>query len=189
MEPEESIRIIQTMIETSRKKISDGSKHFLLWGWAVFLSALAQYILIRLHVSNSFLVWLSMLLAAVIAYLMGRKDKKQATVKTFSGDAVSKLWFSMTFGFLLLAYYQTNGRGNSIPLFILLYGIGILATGKILEFTPFVMGGMSCFILSFIGMNLDNDETQLLLLALAVLVSYIIPGHLLKAAYKKQSGQ
>lgn len=189
MEPEESITIIQSMIERSKQKISNSSKHFLLWGWAVFLSALGQYFWTKLHYPNGFLIWLSMPLAAVVALIMGINDKKTQTVSTYTQDAIRKLWWSMTLGFILLAYYQLNGHGNSIPIFIMLYGIGILTTGNLLEFKPLIIGGSLCFIISLIGMRMENDLNQLLLLALAVLVSYIIPGYLLRAAYKNERNQ
>ncbi|MBK9329332.1 MAG: hypothetical protein IPM95_08475 [Sphingobacteriales bacterium] len=187
MKPEESLDIIQNMIETSKKKISDSSKHYLLWGWAVFLSAIAQYIMIKMHYPGSTLVWLSMPLTGIIAYLIGRAEHKKAKVITFAGEAIKKLWLSMTIGFILLAYYQVGGHGNSIPIFILLYGIGILTTGSILSFKPLIAGGIACFIISFIGMQIGYSAYQLLLLALAALVSYLIPGYLLRAESKKAS--
>jgi hypothetical protein len=187
MKPEESMSIIQSMIETSKQTISDGSKYYLLWGWAVFISAIIHFIMIKMHYPGGMLVWLSMPATAVIALLIGMRDKKTQRVKTYTGDALSKLWLSLTFGFILLTYFQLNGHGNSIPLFILLYGIGILTTGNILQFNPMILGGISCFIISVIGMRMDNNANQLILLAAAILVSYIIPGYMLKAACKKQS--
>lgn len=187
MKPEESLAIIQHMIDTSKKNISDGSKHYLLWGWAVFLSALTQYILLKMHYPGSVLVWLSMPLTSVAAYIIGRSEHKKAKVQTFTGEAIRKLWLSMTIGFILLAYYQVGGHGNSIPIFILLYGIGILTTGNILSFKPLIWGGMACFVLSFIGMRIGYSAEQLLLLALAAFVSYLIPGYLLRAAFKNQA--
>lgn len=187
MKAEESMLIIQRMIETSKQNISDGSKYYLLWGWAVFISALIHFFMIKMHYPGGMLVWLSMPAMGIITFLIGIRDGKNKRVRTYTEEAIGKLWFSLTFGFIALTFYQLNGHGNSIPIFILLYGVGILTTGNIIKFTPLIIGGIACFGISITGMLLQNNENQLVLLAIAVFVSYIIPGHLLRHSFKKHA--
>ena len=72
-----------------------------------------------------------------------------------------------------------------MPTIILLYAIGTFVTGKIIDFKPLVIGGSICFLLSIV-IAFIKDENQLLIIATAILISYIIPGFLLKKEYKNQ---
>jgi hypothetical protein len=44
--PEESLKLIHSMIETTRNLISDKSPYFLIWGWAVMIGCFLQYYLL-----------------------------------------------------------------------------------------------------------------------------------------------
>jgi hypothetical protein len=56
--------------------------------------------------------------------------------------------------------------------------LGTFISGKLLKFTPLVVGGIINWILACIAGYLHYDY-QMLLTAVAILTSYIIPGHLL----------
>ena len=45
--PEESLQVIQTMIEKTKSKVVDNSFYFLLWGWLVFIASIGQFIVDR----------------------------------------------------------------------------------------------------------------------------------------------
>jgi hypothetical protein len=64
---------------------------------------------------------------------------------------------------------------------VLLYGMGTFVSGRLLKFKPLVIGGVIawlCGILSF-GQPFD---IQLLILMVAIVASYIVPGHLLASS-------
>jgi hypothetical protein len=72
------------------------------------------------------------------------------------------------------------GWGNNIfPFFIMLYGLGTFVSGKLLQFTPLVIGAIVAWVLAIVAAYLPN-EYQLLCGAGAIMVSYIIPAHLLR---------
>ena len=77
-----------------------------------------------------------------------------------------------------------TGILNTYPIFVLLYGIGTFATGRIIKFTPLIIGGALCFVLAVVSAY-QSFSNQLIIIALAILVSYIIPGHLLYNKYQK----
>lgn len=70
-----------------------------------------------------------------------------------------------------------------MPVFILLYALGTFITGRFIQFKPLIIGGAACFVISLFSFLLDGSE-QLLMVALAILFSYLIPGHMLKSHYK-----
>jgi hypothetical protein len=99
--PEESLKVIQTMISQTKNSVADKSFYFLLWGWLVFI------------------------------------------------------------------------------------GATLLLTGRLLKFAPLVWGAVACWGLAILTTYVNTD-TNILLMAVAILISYIIPGHLLRKAYKRQ---
>ncbi|WMN07407.1 hypothetical protein QYS48_28665 [Marivirga arenosa] len=76
---EESLNIISQMVNTTRYNISEDKIIYLMWGYAVALSAITQYILqYQLNVEMAWLVWLTMPIAGVVnGIYFGRKRKRQ----------------------------------------------------------------------------------------------------------------
>jgi hypothetical protein len=44
LSPQQSIDLIQSMIDKTKNTVADGSVFFLLWGWVVFIACILQYI-------------------------------------------------------------------------------------------------------------------------------------------------
>ena len=67
---------------------------------------------------------------------------------------------------------------------MMVYGFWLFISGGALKFKPLIIGGVINWVLAafsfFIGF-----EQQLITLALAVLLGYIIPGHMLKNKFSK----
>lgn len=41
--PEQSIRLIQSMIDRTRQNVFENSRYFLLWGWCSFAASIGQF--------------------------------------------------------------------------------------------------------------------------------------------------
>jgi hypothetical protein len=67
---------------------------------------------------------------------------------------------------------------------MVLYGMGLFLSGGALQFKPLIYGGIFCWLCAIAGFEMQNIYL-LLILALAVLGGYIIPGYLLKMNNKK----
>jgi hypothetical protein len=65
-----------------------------------------------------------------------------------------------------------------------LYGLGTFISGGILKFKPLVFGGIASFVLValtvFIPALSESFNGALLMLAASIIVSYLIPGYMLK---------
>ncbi len=182
MEAQESLAIIEQMIANSKKNFKRSAKYFLLWGWGVFLTMLAQYILLALALPHTYYVWITMPVCAVITVLLSIRDRKQEKVRTYTGDAMSSLWTSMGFAFIILTFIAAKNNDINVPPVILIfYGIGTFTSGRLLEFKPLVIGGLFAFAMSIVS-AFTEGSVQFLILAIALFVSYIIPGHLLLKA-------
>jgi hypothetical protein len=57
-------------------------------------------------------------------------------------------------------------------------------SGVILQFRPLIVGGACCWLLS-VGATFIPYDYQLLMLAAAMIVAWIIPGYLMRIKYRK----
>ena len=181
---QESLVIIQQMMNKTKEQLFDNSNLFLLWGFAAFICTVTQYFLIKTNIQNSEAVWIAMPIIAVIHIYIVIKQRNKIKVQTYNGNAISALWTAIGFAFISIVFFASQ-KINILPTIILLYAIGTFVTGKIIDFKPLVIGGSICFLLSIV-IAFIKDENQLLIMAAAILISYIIPGFLLKKEYKNQ---
>jgi hypothetical protein len=188
LSPQESLRLITSMIENTKHSISDNSHFFLLWGWATLVGCLLQYYLFAIaKYPHHYLAWLVTPVALLLHVIFIFKYRKNERVKTFIGEANSYVWMIIGVAYIALAFVFTKiGWQYCFPFYILLYGIGTYISGGLLKFTPMKLGGATCLILVVVAPHLEYP-TQILLAAFAILISYIIPGHLLRNRYRKTS--
>jgi hypothetical protein len=184
--PEESLVIIQNMIAKARSNMGDNSKYFLLWGWATFAGFVGQFLLKHIaKYHHHYLVWLVTIPLVFVSLVMGRRQKKIAAATTYTQDSMKQLWLGMGISFFVLCIiFSRMGWGNNIyPIFMLMYGLGTFISGKLLQFTPLVLGGCAAWLLAVVATFATYDY-QMLLAAAAIMASYIIPAYILR---KKQA--
>ncbi len=186
MENEKQLQLIEEMITTAKGNLKDGNIFYLIWGWLVLVAALLNYYLLNFtDYPNHWIGWPTLMtLGAIISIIVGFKMEKKRTVKTYVDRAIGYLWigFGATLLVLIISMQQL-GVLKTYPILILLYGLGTFVSGGILKFKPLIIGGVLCWIIGALAVY-ANFSQQLLLISLAVIVSYIIPGHLLGAKPK-----
>jgi hypothetical protein len=181
--PQQSLQLIQSMIERTKTNIRENSFYFLLWGWLTFGAVLTQFFLkVVLQYRHHYLVWLITIVALIITLIHGNKQSKKTGYKTYLGESMGYLWMGIGIGFFILTIIISAGIGwlHAWPFFILFYGLGTFISGKIIQFKPLVVGGIVCWVLAVICVFVPYDY-QLLIAAAAILCSYIIPGHLIQS--------
>jgi hypothetical protein len=185
--PEQSLRLISEMINKTRQNISDNTKYFLLWGWLTVAAITGQYILkVLVRYERHYLVWFVLFLGVAISVFWGMRDGKKVRVKTYVDESMKYLWSGMGISFFVLSMlFIKIGYQYCYPFFILMYGLGTFISGKILQFKPFVVGGMLAWVLSMVAVLFSFDK-QMLFAVVALLVSYIIPAHLFRIHQQKQ---
>lgn len=184
--PEESLKLIQNMIAKTRRDFGDNSRHFLLWGWTTFIAFTGQFILKNLlQYPKHYLVWWLIVPAIFISAYMGMQQNKIRKASTYIGDSMKHLWTGMGISFFVISMiFSRMGWGSNIfPFFILLYGLGTFVSGRLLQFTPLVVGGIIAWVLSITSTFFTYDY-QMLLGAAAILFSYIIPAYILRKKNK-----
>ncbi len=185
---EDSLRLIQSMIERTRKQFSDQSHYFLLWGWSALLACVAQYILkVVYEYPRHYNVWWITVVCMVITVYFYRKDRKRSAVRTYINDNLTSIWSGLGLAFFVLSMiFVRFGFMYCFPFFISLYGAGAFISGRVLQFPPLTWGGITGFLLAIAAVWFPFDM-QILFAAAALLACYIIPGHLLRIRHGQSS--
>jgi hypothetical protein len=181
--PQESLRLIQSMITKTKQDISDKSIYFLVWGWITFIAFTAEFILKHIYqYEKHYQVWWLVVVGVAFSVWYGKKEGKNRTVQTYIGDSIKYLWIGMGIAYFVLSMILSRSGWDKtvFPFYILLYGLGTFISGSILQFRPLVIGGIIAFGLA-IGAAYIEYDYQMLFGAAAILVSYIIPAYMLRA--------
>lgn len=188
--PEESLQLIQSMITKTKDAVAVDSFYLLFWGWLVFVCCAAEYIMMVYfkYPYHSF-VWFTMPLGGIVSAVYSTRQARKRTSTTYIEEALGFLWIAIGMSFFVMVFINVISEAwkTAFTYYILLYGIGTFVSGKLIRFQPLVIGGILNFILAAVSIKF-NFANQLLIGALAILISYIIPGHLLRIRYhsKKQ---
>lgn len=188
--PQQSLSVIQSMIDTARNQFSENGHLYLLWGWVVFACSITQFVLLYyFDYPYHYMVWMLTWGAFIYQTIYLVRTKRRVRVKTYADRLVGFVW--MVFVILMFLFGFLFGRelGDQYykmisPGFLALYGMPTFLSGVILRFRPLIAGGICCWILSMISSYIAYDY-QLLLLSVAMIVAWIIPGYLLRMKYKK----
>lgn len=188
----ESLQIIQNMINTAKNQFSENGFMYLLWGWAIFILSITQFVLKYFfqeprHYLVWFLVWIVLIVQAFYIW----KKRKAVRVKTYTEEILKYVWICFVIVMFLLSFVLSSALGENYdrlmnPILLVAYGIPTFLSGFILRFQPLVIGGIGCWALSIIATFLPYDF-RILMLSLAVVIAWIIPGYLLRAKFKREN--
>lgn len=192
-DPKESLLLIESMINRAKDKFAEDGSMYLLWGWVVFICSLTQFVLMHFFkYPYHYIVWFASWIILIYQFVYIRKKLKRRRVRTYTGYILGYVWLTFVIVIFLLAFLigrLTEGDYyiHISPILLTIYGIPIFLSGIILRFRPLVIGGIGCWILSIAAMLIENYDYQFLLIPLAMIIAWIIPGYLLRAKYKLQS--
>ncbi|HEV8507350.1 MAG TPA: hypothetical protein VGQ53_18190 [Chitinophagaceae bacterium] len=192
-DPKQSLLLIESMINRAKDKFAEDGSMYLLWGWVVFVCSLTQFVLMHFYkYPYHYVVWFASWIIVIYQLVYIRKRIKRRRVRTYTGYILGYVWLTFVIVIFLLAFLigrLTEGDyyTHISPILLTIYGIPIFLSGIILRFKPLVVGGIGCWILSIAAMLIDNYDYQFLLIPLAMIIAWIIPGYLLRAKYKLQS--
>jgi len=176
MSTERSLEIITLMIKESKETYKHHNFYFLLWGWLMISSSLAEYYLLSIDYEFHFLPWaVFSILGGIVSGIKGSRDKMKHS--TFADKIISYTWlgFVITMMITLIAVVPSNPN----PFVLLLAGLATFITGGITQFKGFIIGGIVFWIAAIVSFQLDL-QSSLLVYALAMFLGYIVPGYLLK---------
>jgi hypothetical protein len=188
MSHEESLAVIQSMIDTARNNVAEDGFHLLLWGTLVILCSIINYLLLYMNMENiAALPWMIMPVIGVpIALWYERKVKIVGHVKTHLDMHVAYMWWAYSITLFLVIYYSVSKELSPVPFILMITGMVTFATGLMLRFRPLIIGGVIFWICTVISFYLPVLY-HLLLEAVSIFLGYIIPGLLLRKLAKESN--
>jgi len=181
----QSFDIIQKMINTVKSEIDDNSFYNLLWGWLVFAASLGHFLLLRSGYAYPFITWALMPAGGIVTALYAAKHERQKKVRTYLDDLMKYVLIAFLVSLGLVLFFMSRLQLNTYPMVMMVYGIWLFISGGTIRFRPLMIGGIINWLLSIVAFFV-SFEAQLLLLAVAVLSGYILPGYLFRAKYKQR---
>jgi hypothetical protein len=179
-----SLKIIAEAIENAKSNFKDNGFFYLLWGWLVLCASLLEYGLLQFtSTPYHWLGWpIMMTVGGIVSGVYGYRLGKKATVKTIIDTSMIYLWSGFLISLLIIIVIGIINHTSWLmlnPLIIVLYGLGTFVSGGILKFKPLIVGGILAWLIAIVTF-FTKSEVQLLLMAAAIIVSYLVPGYMLK---------
>lgn len=184
---QQSLQVIQDMIENTKAKFQDNGFFYLLWGWLVLIASASHFIMMQLGIEYFWLAWpITMIAGGVTSGIVGYRMGKKAQVKTIFDTTIVSLWyaFTITLFIILLAAGAGKISWSMANVFIIaLYGLGTFISGKMMQFNPLIFGGIFSWVLACVGIFLPAIYSMPLV-SVSIIVAYLIPGYILKSRAK-----
>ena len=185
MTEQESLDLIRDMISRAREEVKDDGTLYLVWGWLVLTAALVHYGLWDLAGPGpAAWVWPLVLLPGLgyTGWWIRQKMKQPHAGKSWGGYGMQLVWTALGAVFLILTGIGFTGLisfQHLYPMYLCLYGIGTFVSGGLLRAWPLQAGALVSWLLATLAAMAGGKE-QLLLLAAAMLFTYLIPGYWLR---------
>jgi hypothetical protein len=206
---QESLRLIQQMINKAKNSYHDTGIGPILWGSVISLCSLVTFFQIKYQFSLPFDIWLLTLIAIVPQVFIAIKEGRNSKVKGYDDKIMDTVWICFGISIFLLIFINANivSRLNpvfqtyidvkgsrpefnyssfSTSFFLLLYGIPTIITGTCRNMKPMLFGGIICWICCVISVY-TKVEWDMLLTALAAISAWLIPGIMIRSKFLKNS--
>jgi hypothetical protein len=121
-----------------------------------------------------------------------RRRHRGRRVKTYTGYILGYVWLTFVIVIFMLAFLVGRLTGGDYyyhinPILLTVYGMPIFLSGIILRFRALVIGGIGCWVLAVVATLINEYDYQFLLIPVAMVIAWIIPGYLLRAKYRRDA--
>jgi hypothetical protein len=185
-----SLEIIQQMINQAKTNISDNGIGWLLWGTMIFLASLSTYFFIYTNTENIYWGWNIFGLFTIVALGYDIFKPQQKKVRTYVDDLLRlvDIGFTISLFTVIFAINVAVSANSGFGFFLMIFAFMMLIKGGAVQSKPLIIGAAVNWA-GAIAMFLNKDfKYDMLIMAGAVLIGYIIPGLLLWMKYRKSNG-
>ncbi len=178
--PNESLVVIQEMIEIEKMRFGENGFIYRFWGWLVVAAALAQFVLLKLEFYNyHYFPWFLMIFGGIYTGIYYGKKKDKASLP-ISGKALGYTWIIISIAIFGVAFFMAEKAGGWL-LFIILsqIAVGTVVSGALLNFRVLIIGGFICMAMAFVSIFTPYEYWSLLTIV-AIVASDLVPGYMLK---------
>ncbi|ULQ56370.1 hypothetical protein KJS94_17100 [Flavihumibacter rivuli] len=199
MTEEQSLELIQQMIQAARDEHNDNGFGWRLWGWILFIASFGTFLSLEFNWKGSFWLWNAVLpVGVVLMILSGIFRKKRHRNLTYARSLLDKMgvgFFASLFATILgiNLFFTSEASPDNVEFwgfFYILYAFWMYIHGSALKFRPLIFGAILNWIAGIAMFRITDMKFDMLLGAMAILFGYLIPGYLLyfqsRAAQKKK---
>jgi uncharacterized membrane protein len=184
----ESLQLIDSMIKKARNRFSENGHLYLVWGWAIFIITLLQYVVIRMQwMAQPNMLWMLTFLPWIYMMIYLNKKNRTAGVRTYTEEIAGMVWLAFVCMMFVSAFVLGQVKAFTLvyPVTLILYGMPTFISGYIIRFKPLMAGGIGCWVLAIVC-SMTPVEYQILFLTAAVLLAWIIPGYLMRQKHQTE---
>ncbi len=191
LQAKDEIRLIQEMIERTKKITAGSWMFFLVWGIVVILGIGGMYALVSIEKFSW--IWLNwvvfMGIGVIFSIVYGKKFEKLEGARTYANIATNHVCFACGMAFILVSFIFPLLKLYSwglIPVLIsMVAGILVFTLGGIFEWNLLKWCGLIWW-LGAVGMIFVHENYRALLVIPLLLIGYIMPALVLRSMYQKQ---
>ena len=191
MTPEESIQFIRKSITNSRKNLKENGFYYLFWGWLLTFASVTNYFLIRyLHAREMYeqifiassIAWgIFVAVGFIIMFFYKSKTGNRNLIITHLDRVLTTLWLSAGVIFVLIILFCYYDESYPTPYILAITGMATFISGMVVRFSPLIAGGVLFAVISIVSIFIPG-LSQPLLVAIALVLGFLIPGYLLKTS-------
>lgn len=182
---QESFELIDRMIHEGKNYFDESGVSSIIGGFSVLICSLLSFAIAK-GISFPFNPFYLLVPAFVAQVLFWRKGEKQKTAKTFTDEAIDQVWGGFYLSvFVVVMAGIFSGRGYMIiSVCLFLFAIASFCTGMIAKFRYHIFASAVCWVLAAASFFLQGENSYLLL-AVAAIIIWIVPGFMMNAYLKK----
>lgn len=203
---QESLLIIQQMINRAKNNFVDTGIGPMLWGAVITICSLVQAAKIYYDLELPFDIWLLALFALIPQVFISIKERKERKAKGWDDDILSYVW--TCFGIAVFVVNFINNRvsselapaieayraaGHQIQsswsfascFLLLVFGFPTIITGAARKQRWMLAGGIFCWVSAIVA-AFTPTYVDFLLMAFAAALSWLIPGMMIRKKYAAQ---
>ncbi len=186
----DSLQLIEGMISKAQNRFNENGHLYLLWGWTIVICSSVSFISVYFKNNYGNLMYIWMLTWVVLIYqaIYLARRKKRESVKTYTSEINGYVWmvFAIMGALFSLVMFRKGHPELLNTVILILYGMPTFLSGIILKFFPLRIGAFCCWLLAVLSVFIPAEFT-FLLLTLAVVAAWIIPGYLLRSRFKNEN--
>lgn len=178
--PEESVQIINKMMQLTRTSIKENYWYYLFFGTLVIIASIGHLIFLKMGYPQGNAIWMLLVLGGIVTAIKSARDKSKNSVQS---TQFGLIWLSAAFTYVTLVIGISKIGPEAMllinPVVFSLAGGATFLSGTMMKFKAFIIGGIIMWLIA-VAQLFFNIEIQLMLNIVAVIVGYLIPAIMLK---------
>lgn len=203
---QESLLIIQQMINRAKNNFVDTGIGPMLWGAVITICSAVQAAQIYFEFSLGFDIWWLALLALVPQVFISIKEKRERKAKGWDEDIMSYVWTSFGIAVFVVNFINNvlsrelgpaveayRAAGHTVQgtwsfagcYLLLVFGFPTIITGAARKQRWMLAGGIFCWVSAIVA-AFTPTYVDFVLMAFAAALSWLIPGMMIRKKYVAQ---